>query len=128
MTKTDVDVKVEDSLNGNKINSPSTEIKVEDSLNNNKVAFGGGVIAGRDTNPDNRVYNIVDNAVLANVNTNYQTLPLSTINFTKNQHAEISGSFHDYNGVSNTNSAAGNMNNQKAFTAISIGSIGGDRH
>ena len=56
--------------------------------------------------------------------------PSNHINFTKNQTAEIEGSFNDATGVSNVNSAAGNMNNQTAFTTISIGSIGstGDRH
>ena len=46
------------------------------------------------------------------------------MDFHKTQSTEIEGSFQNYNGVSNTNSAAGNMNSQKAFTSISIGSIG----
>ncbi len=46
------------------------------------------------------------------------------ISFSKTQNAEIEGSFNHATGVSNVNSAAGNLNNQTAYTTISIGSIG----
>ncbi len=107
---------------------------VDDSLNNNKAAFNGGQIAGRDTNPDNRSnYNndyIVDNAILANVNVAGLAFQPGLdqdgrISFRKTQESDVEGSFNHATGVSNVNSAAGNMNNQTAFTKISIGSIGG---
>jgi hypothetical protein len=106
------------------------DVKVEDSLNNNKVALDNGKIAGRDVNPDNRSnYDnnyIVDNAILANVNVarEFEDDISNRISFSKSQHAEMEGSFNHATGVSNVNSAAGNMNSQTAYTAISIGSIG----
>jgi len=60
---TDVDVKLKNSLNDNTVNSGTinnqkTDVDVKDALNNNKVALGGtgtdsGQIAGRDTHPIN---------------------------------------------------------------------------
>ncbi len=41
------------------------------------------------------------------------------------QKADINGSYNQSSGVANTNSAAGNLNNQNVFTSISIGRTGG---
>lgn len=78
---------------------------------------------------DNKTYNIVDNAVLANVNVAGLAFQPGLeqegrIDFRKTQSAEIDGSFNHATGVNNVNSAAGNMNSQKAFTTISIGKVG----
>jgi hypothetical protein len=148
------DVKLDDSLNNNKVavgssgtqsgqiagrdnqpvntnsyNTQKTEVDVavKDSLNNNKIATQNAQIGDR---YDNHTINVVDNAILANVNVSTPgtlTTPDNDINFTKSQHSEIGCSFRDYNGVSNTNAATGNLNSQKAFTSISIGSIGEGR-
>ena len=47
-----------------------------------------------------------------------------TNSFRKTQSGEFDGSFNHATGVSNANAAGGNLNNQTAFTTISIGSIG----
>jgi hypothetical protein len=107
-------------------------VSVKDALNNDHF----GADNRSNYNNDNRTgsnldntYNIVDNAVLANVNlaTTLGTFAEqeNTMSFRKTQESEIRGSFNDATGVSNVNSAAGNMNNQAAFTTIKIGSIGG---
>ena len=66
----------------------------------------------------------MDNAILANVNVEHDagdlTHPHQTITFTKTQHAEISNSFTNYNGVANVNSVAGNMNTANAYTTIAV--------
>ena len=116
----DTNIEVE----GNRLFSPDTKVEVENSLNGNTLVSGHGQV-GNNSNQHN-LY-VVDNAVLANVNVEGAFLPFQPINFNKSQHAEIDQSFHDYNGVSNTNSAAGNLNNQTAYTSIKVGSgsIGG---
>jgi hypothetical protein len=103
---------VEDTLNNLRYQSPNYEIT--DVLNNLRYQ-----------SPD---YYIVDNAILANVNVKDDSFfgaQTGSIRFFKSQHAEISGSFNFADGVSNTNSAAGNLNKQSASTTIAIGSIGG---
>ena len=116
------DTKIE--VKDNRFLSPDTNIEVEHSLNGNTLVSDHGQV-GNNSNQHN-LY-IVDNAVLANVNVDDAILPFQPINFHKSQHAEIDDSFHNYNGVSNTNSAAGNLNNQTAYTSIKVGSgsIGG---
>ena len=98
-------------------------------------------LQGRDTHPINtNSYNdnsnqnnpiteviVVDNAILANVNVEHKAgdiqFPHQAITFHKTQHAEISSSFHDYNGVANVNSIAGTMNTANAYTTISTGNL-----
>ena len=105
---TAVDVDVDTDVQGNAVATKGAQaatnggrnLNVEDALNNNKVAFNGGQIAGRDTNPDNRTYNVVDNAILANVNVAggapvAYTPSNGAMTFTKSQTAEISGSFNE---------------------------------
>ena len=58
-------------------------------------------------------YYVVDNAILANVNVKDDSFfgaQTGSIRFNKSQEAEIDGSFNDATGVSNVNSAAGNLN------------------
>ncbi len=107
-------------------------LSVDDTLNNMRYK---AAIVDRDNNPnnrsstDNRGYNIVDNAILANVNVKDDSFlgpQTGTITFIKSQHAEIDGSFNRATGVSNINSAAGNFNTQTAATVISV-DFGGRR-
>ena len=71
---------------------------------------------------------VVDNAVLANVNVEgCFPCPFSPSTSIRASKLKSMRAFNNYNGVSNTNSAAGNLNNQTAYTSIKVGSgsIGG---
>lgn len=110
----------------------NTDVKTDDILSNNKVAVAtdngqvAGAVAAKDdaqvgTNFDN-IY-VVDNAILANVNVKDDSFFGSQNgrnSFFKSQHAEVGGSFNFASGVSNVNSAAGNLNSQSAATSIGV--------
>jgi hypothetical protein len=129
----DIDVNKNTAEKGSNLALQGGEIDNSKEITVNKVeAEKGSTVATQGGRIDNSVDNrsnydndyIVDNAVLKNVNIHPDEEFKTKITFIKTQKAEVNGSFHDYNGVSNTNSAAGNMNNQTAYTSVSIGSIG----